>query len=62
MEEIIMILHFEDDPRRINALEEMEVMKATTFDRMLNIVHNINLLYRIPHSVQDQTTAHAYNS
>ena len=25
-------------------------------------VHNINPLYRIPHSVQDQTTAHADNS
>jgi hypothetical protein len=53
------ILHFENDPRRINALEELEIMKATTSDRMLNIVHNFNPLCRIPHSVQDQTTAHA---
>jgi hypothetical protein len=28
-------------------------------ERMLNIVHNFNPLYRIPYSVQDQTTAHA---
>jgi hypothetical protein len=57
MEETMVILHFENDPRRINALEELEIMKATTSDRMLNIVHNINPLYRIPLSVQDQTTA-----
>ena len=53
MEETMTILHFENDPRKINALEELEIMKATTSDRMLNIVHNINLLYQIPHSVQD---------
>jgi hypothetical protein len=34
-------------------------MKATTSDHMLNIVHNINPLYWIPHSVQDQTMSHA---
>ena len=62
MEETMTILHFEDDPRRINVLEELEIMKATTSDCMLNIIHNINPLYRIPHSVQDQTTAHAGNS
>ena len=59
MEETMTILHFENDPRRINALKELEIMKATTSNRMLNIVHNINPLYRIPHSVQDQTMAHA---
>jgi hypothetical protein len=46
-----------DSPRVV--LKELEIMKATTSDCMLNIVHNINPLYRIPHSVQDQTTAHA---
>jgi hypothetical protein len=61
-EETMTILNFENDPRRINALEELEIMKAITSDRMFNIVHNINPLYRIPHSVQDQTTAHANNS
>ena len=30
MEETMMILHFENDPRRINALEESEIMKVTT--------------------------------
>jgi hypothetical protein len=38
MEETTTILHFENDPRRINALEEMEIVKATTSDYMLNIV------------------------
>ena len=47
MEETKMILHFENDSRRINALEELEIMKATTSDRMLNIVHYINPIYRI---------------
>ena len=51
----MMTLRFENDPKRINALEELEIMKATTSDRMLNV----NPLYRISHSVQDQTTAHA---
>jgi len=51
MEETMMILHFENNPRRISALEELEIMKATTSDRMLNIVHNFNPLYRIPYSV-----------
>ena len=59
MEETMTILHFENDPRRINTLEEVEIMKATSSDRMLNIVHNFDPLYRIPHSVQDQTTAYA---
>ena len=34
MEETMTILHFKNDPKRINALEEMEVMKATTSDHM----------------------------
>ena len=59
---ILTILHFENDPRRINALEELEIVKATTSDSMLNIVHHINPLYRIPHSVQDQTAACTDNS
>ena len=56
MEETMTILHFENDPRRINALKELEIMRATTSDRMLNT------LYRILHSLQDQTMAHADNS
>ena len=56
------ILHFENNPRRINPLEELEIVKATTSDRMFNIVHNGNPLYRIPHSVQDQTMANADDS
>ena len=47
---------------RVDSLEELEIMKATTSDCMLNTVHNSNPLYRIPHSVQDQTMAHTDNS
>ena len=54
--EDIAILHFENDPKRIKALEEMEIMKATTTDHMLNIMQNINLLYRMLQPLQDQTT------
>jgi hypothetical protein len=32
------ILNFENNPKRTNALEEMEIMKATTADHMLNIL------------------------
>ena len=38
MEETMTILLFENDPKRINALEEMEIMKATTSDYMLKII------------------------
>ena len=62
MEQTMMNLHFENDPRRINALDELEIVKATTSDCTLNIVHNINSLYRIPHSVQDQTTVNTDDS
>ena len=61
MEEIMMILRFENDPKRINALEEMEIMKATTPDHMLNIIQNINPLYQMLQSVQDQTKTRADN-
>ena len=62
MEETMRILHFENDLRKINALKELEITKTTSSDRMLNIVHNINPLYRIPHSVEDQTAACTDNS
>ena len=62
LEETMTILHFENDPRRINTLEELEIVKATTSDCMLNIVQNINPLYYIPQSVQDRTTANADDS
>ena len=62
IEETMTILHFENDPRRINALEELEIVKATTSDPMLNVVHNMNPLYRIPHSVQDRTQTNADDS
>jgi hypothetical protein len=38
MEETTRVLHFENDHMIINALEEMEVMKATTSDHMFNIM------------------------
>ena len=37
MEEYMTILHFESDSNRINALEEMEIMKVTTPDDMLKV-------------------------
>jgi hypothetical protein len=56
MEETMTILHFENDYKRINALEEMKIMKATTSEHMLNIIQNNHPLYRMLQSVQDQTT------
>jgi len=53
MEETRKILHFENDTKRMNALEGMEIMKATTSEHMLNF----NLLYRMLQPLQDQTTA-----
>jgi hypothetical protein len=55
MEETMTILHFENDPKRINALEEMGIMKVTTSDHMLNIIQNINLHYQMLQPLQDQT-------
>jgi hypothetical protein len=54
MEETMTILHFENDPKRINYLEEMEIMKATTSDHMLTIIQNINPFYRMLQPFQDQ--------
>ena len=44
------ILYFEN----YNALEEMEIIKATTSDHMLNIMQNNYPLYKIQ-PLQDQT-------
>ena len=55
MEETMTILNFENDPERINALEEMEIMKETTSSHMLNIIRNINPLNRMLQPVQDHT-------
>jgi hypothetical protein len=44
MEQTMTILHFENERKRINALEEMEIMKAITSDHTLNI----NPLFRMP--------------
>ena len=49
------ILYFENDPKRINALAETEIMKVTTSENMLNIMQNNNLLYKILQPLQDQT-------
>ena len=57
MEETMAILHFENNPKRINALEEMEIMKVATSDHMLNIIQNINPLYRMLQPLQDQTSS-----
>jgi GIY-YIG catalytic domain. len=56
MEETMTILYFENDSRRINALEKLEVMKATTSDPMLNIVHNINPFYHIQFRTRQRPT------
>ena len=57
VEETVIILHFEDDPKRINALEEMEILKATTSDRKLNI----NPLYQMLQPLQDQTATTSHH-
>ena len=49
MEETITILYFEN-----NLLEEMEIMKVTTSDHMLNIMQNNNPLYQILQPDNDQ--------
>jgi hypothetical protein len=61
MEENMTILHFENDRKKINALEEMEIMKATTSDHRLNIIQNISPLYRMLQPLRDQTTTSADN-
>ena len=47
--ETMTIQHLENDSRRINALEELEIVKATTSDRMLDVVHHINPHFRTRH-------------
>ena len=56
IEEVKPVLHYENDPKRINALEEIEIMKAMTFDHMLNIMQSDNPRYHILQTLQDQTT------
>ena len=42
------ILHFENDLKRMIGLEEIEIMKATTSDQVLNSMQsNNNTLYKI---------------
>ena len=43
MEETMTILYFENDLKRINALEAVEIMKVTTVDHMLNIMQKSTL-------------------
>ena len=57
MEEAMTILHFDNNPKWINALEKMEIMKATTSDHMLNIIQKNNPHYRMLQSVQKTTTS-----
>ena len=44
----------------MNAFEEMEIIKATTSDHMLNIMHNINSLYQMLHFRIRQWPAQIY--
>ena len=55
MEETITILHFENDPKRINTLQVMEVMKAATSNHMLNIMKNIYPPNKMLQLLQGQT-------
>ena len=57
MEETMKILHFENDSKRINTLEEIEIAKVTTSNHMLNIMQNNNPLYKILHTLPDQTAS-----
>ena len=43
VEETMIILHFENEPTRIKAFE-IEIMKATTSEHVLNIMQNNNPL------------------
>ena len=54
MVETMITLHFEVDPKRNNALEEIEIMKAITSDHMLNAIQNNNPLYKILQTLQEQ--------
>ena len=55
MEETVTILYFENNLKRINALEGIEIMKVTTSNHILNIIQNNNPLYKIVQPLQDQT-------
>ena len=54
IEETMTITHFENDPKRINNLEEIEIRKVIISDYMLNIMQNNKLLYKILQLLQDQ--------
>ena len=41
--------------KSVDCLEDMEIMKATTSDQMLNIIQNLNSLYQMLQPLRDQT-------
>jgi hypothetical protein len=53
MGETVTILHFVNDLKKMNTLEEVEIIEATTFAHMFNIMQNNNQLHQI--QLQDQT-------
>jgi hypothetical protein len=59
MEETMPILCLENDPKRINTLKEIEIMKAFTSNHMLNTMQINNPLYKILQPLQDQTATSA---
>jgi hypothetical protein len=61
MERTMKILQFVNNPNRINALEEIEIMKATTSVHMLNNMQNNNSSYKILQPLQDQTATSTEN-
>ena len=55
-EDVMTILHVENYLMRITEHKEIENMKATAYDYMLNIIQiNNNLLYKILKPLQDQS-------
>ena len=53
MEGTMPVLHFENDPKKINALVDIEMVKATSSEHMFYIIQNNNLSYKIVQPVQN---------
>jgi hypothetical protein len=56
------ILYFENDSKRINTLEEIYIMNATTCDHKLNIIQNNSLRYKILQLFHDETATEQINA
>ena len=58
MKENTIVLHFENDPKRISVLETMEIMKATTSDHMRNVMQNKPALPNTPTTSGSENDQH----